>query len=77
MPLSPLNRRCLTCWLGPHCLVYREIRASVYEEQGKDAQPEAHCELCFWVHGGDVAENVGTVNVHVKVNCGNAVVQFI
>ncbi len=72
--LSLLNRRCLTCWLGPHCLVYREIRASVCPPV---TQPEAQRELCFWAHGGDGAENVGTVIALFTFGCGIAVVQFI
>ncbi len=69
-----MNRICLTCWLGPHCLVYWEIRASDFEQE---AQPESHCELCFWAHGGNVAENVGTVIALVTFSCGIALVQFI
>ncbi len=70
-----LNWICLTCWLGPHCLAFREICAN--ESVAPVAQPEAHRELCFWAHGGDVAEKVGIVSVRFKVGFGIALVQFI
>ncbi len=56
--LSLPSRKCLTCWLGPHCLVFRETSASVCVPV---THSEAHHELRFWAHGGNVAENVGTV----------------
>ncbi len=75
--LYPLIRRRLTCWLGQQCLAFREIRATVSLEPLRVTQPEAHREICFLAHGGDVAENVGIVNVRFKVGFGIALLQFI
>ncbi len=57
--------------------LFRENPASVFVEPVQVTHPESQRELYFWAHGGNVAEDVGTVITLFTYGCGIAFVQFI